>query len=56
MLLNNNASIYGANNNIVPSCQNFIDFHSSEETIDLVYMSPPWGGISYYEEAALLPT
>lgn len=41
-LLANNSKIYNADN-ITPSCQNFL-YLTLKDQIDLVYMSPPWGG------------
>ena len=40
----NNLKIYNCDNNVIFSCQDFLNFN---EKSDFIFLSPPWGGIEY---------
>ena len=54
VLAKNNAAIYNVFENITFSNEDFLNF-SPDQKIDVVFLSPPWGGIDYvYQEEYLL--
>ena len=53
LYLLNNAEIYKVEKNIYPIHKNVLDLNNFET--DLIFCSPPWGGVSYqFEDFSLL--
>lgn len=49
MLAKNNAAIYNVLENITFSNEDFLNFYSDQK-IDVVFLSPPWGGTDYVNQ------
>jgi trimethylguanosine synthase len=53
-LLGNNLAIYGVSN-VSTSNYDFLELPLPSEQVNLVYMSPPWGGPDYFQHRAIRP-